>query len=93
MLDYKGEINLCYTSVLANHCSLHQALSVESVSSDMETGFEVGDLYRTICKSDSGIKVTESKTNLNETLPMLLLAVKSYLDLERNAKVSFEGGQ
>ena len=87
VLDYKGEVNLCYTSIQANYCSLYHALLVDSVSSDMNTVFNIGNLYPTICESEPGVKVTEPKSNVGESQPMLALAVKSNFDTDRNSKV------
>ena len=87
VLDYKGQVNLCYTSVQAKYCSLRHAFAADTVSSNMDTVFDSGNLYRTIYESDPGLKVTGSKSNVEENRRMFLVAVKSFLDTERNSKV------
>ncbi|CAB4005705.1 autophagy-related 2 homolog B isoform X1 [Paramuricea clavata] len=98
VLDYKGQPNLCYINAQAQACSLHHAIHVDEVERDMDnTIFVPGDLYRTLYESDSGVKVTGSKTNMDNTRAMLSLAVKSYWDVDRNSKdivvaLSLSGG-
>ena len=88
VLDYKGQPNLCYINAQAQSCSLHHAIHVNGDERDMDnTVFVPGDLYRTLYESDSGVKVTGSKTNMDNTRAMLSLAVKSYWDVDRNSKV------
>ena len=88
VLDYKGEPNLCYINAQSQFCSLHHAVHVNEIERNMNnTVFVPGDLYRTIYESDPGVKVTGSKTNIENARSMLALAVKSNWDMERNAKV------
>lgn len=89
VLDYKGQPELCYISAQAQTCSLHHGVHIDNVERNMDdTVFVRGDLYPTIYESDSGIKVTGSKTSMDNDRAMLSLAVKSYFDVERNSKVS-----
>ncbi|XP_028410274.1 autophagy-related protein 2 homolog B-like [Dendronephthya gigantea] len=87
VLDYKGQPNLCYISTQAQTCSLYHAVHVDDIERNMDdTVFVPGDLYPTIYESDSGVKVTGSKTSMDNNRAMLSLAVKSYWDMERNSK-------
>ena len=65
-------------------------MQVNEIERNMNnTVFVPGDLYRTIYESDPGIKVTASKTNIENARSMLALAVKSNWNMERNAKVGW----
>lgn len=88
VLDYKGLPNLSYINAQAQTCSLHHAVYVDEVERLADnTVFVVRDLYRTIYESDPGVKVTGSKTSVENARAMLSLAVKSYWDVDRNSKV------
>ena len=88
VLDYKGKPNLCYVNAQAQSCSLHHAIHVDNVDGNMDNMvFEPSDLYQTIYESDPGVKVTGSKTNMENVRAMLSLAVKSYWDIDKNSKV------